>query len=346
MAALKNRARSADETTMSGWSTRLARVALLAGASVTMAAPVQAVGGFGDVPENSYYTAPVQWMADAGISSGTRPGCFDPDSTATRAEAATFIHRSFGAPPAPLPDFSDVAATDFFAEAVGWMVAEGTTTGTDDGRFEPYRAVTRGEIATFLYRAYGSPPADLAGFDDVPAGAFYSEPVGWMVTEGISVGVTPTDFEPNRPVTRAEIATFLYRSVGSPTVSIDYSGFCDAWPDLSAAETESFRLLNELRAGLGLSRLTRDPALDQAARDWSRTMDLSGFRHSSLPYYENIAWWSAGSISPDSAALRMHDMWVDSPGHYSNMTRSGHTVAGVGFWRSGDGWHATHLFSG
>ena len=88
-----------------------------------MAAPVQAVGGFGDVPENSYYTAPVQWMADAGISSGTRPGCFDPDSTATRAEAATFIHRSFGAPPAPSPDFSDVVATDFFAEAVGWMVA-------------------------------------------------------------------------------------------------------------------------------------------------------------------------------------------------------------------------------
>jgi uncharacterized protein YkwD len=324
----------------------MARIALLAAASMVLAVPVQAVGGFGDVPEGSYYTAPVQWMSDAGISSGTRPGCFDPDSTASRAEAATFIHRSFGSPLAPPASFTDVASSDFFAPAVGWMVSEGTTTGTDDGRFEPYRAVTRGEIATFLHRAYGSPTATPAGFADVSANAFYAEPVGWMVSEGISTGVTPSSFEPNRAVTRAEIATFLYRAAGSPSVSIDYSGFCDAWPDLSAAEAESFQLLNELRAGLGLSRLIRDPALDQAARDWSRTMQESGFRHSSLPYYENIAWWSAGWVSPEIAALEMHDMWVDSPGHYSNMTRAGHTVAGIGFWRSGDGWHATHVFSG
>lgn len=331
---------------MSGWSTRLTRVALLTGASLALAIPVQAVGGFGDVPEDSYYTVPVQWMSDAGISSGTRPGCFDPDSTASRAEAATFIHRSFGSPLAPPAQFSDVASSDFFAPAVGWMVAEGTTTGTDDGRFEPYRAVTRGEIATFLFRAHGSPSANPAGFGDVPATAFYAVPVGWMVSKGISTGVTPTTFEPNRPVTRAEIATFLYRAAGSPSVSIDYSGFCDAWPGLSAAEAESFRLLNELRAGLGLSLLTRDPSLDQAARDWSRTMDESGFRHSSLPFYENIAWWSAEWIPPEVAARNMHDMWVDSPGHYSNMTRPGHTRAGIGFWRSGDGWHATHLFTG
>jgi len=75
-------------------------------------------------------------------------------------------------------------------------------------------------------------------------------------------------------------------------------------------------------------------------------MDESGFRHSSLPYYENIAWWSAEWVPPEIAAREMHDMWVDSPGHYSNMTRPGHTRAGIGFWRSGDGWHATHLFSG
>jgi uncharacterized protein YkwD len=318
---------------------------VLAALPVTLALPVQAVGGFGDVPDDSYYTAPVQWMAETGISSGTRPGCFDPASTATRAEAATFIYRSFGSPVASSPDFSDVASTDFFAPAVGWMVAEGTTTGTDTGRFEPYRPVTRGEIATFLHRAHGSPAADPAAFADVPSSAFYAEAVGWMVTNGISTGATSTAFEPNRSVTRAEIATFLYRAAGSPSVSIDYSGFCDAWPDLSAAEAESFRLLNEVRAGLGLSRLVRDPSLDQAARDWSRTMDESGFRHSSMPYYENIAWWSAGWVSPEAAALEMHDMWVDSPGHFSNMTRPGHTVAGIGFWRSGDGWHATHVFS-
>jgi uncharacterized protein YkwD len=322
------------------------RVSLLVGLSMIAAAPVQAVGGFGDVADGYYYTAPVQWMSDAGISSGTRPGCFTPESTATRAEAATFLHRSVGAPPADPASMADVSPSDFFAEAVGWMVTEGITTGADTGLFEPYRQLTRGEIATFLYRTHGAPATALSSFTDVPADAFYAEPVAWMVSEGISTGASDTTFEPNRAVTRAEIATFLYRAAGSPAVSIDYSGYCDAWPDLSAAEAASFELLNQLRADLGLSRLTRDASLDQAARDWSRTMDQSGFRHSSLPYYENIAWWSAGSITPEAAAQRMHDMWVNSPGHYSNMTRPGHTVVGVGFWRSSDGWHATHMLSG
>lgn len=330
---------------MSGWMRTTRRLTLLVGLSMVAAVPVQAVGGFGDVPDGYYYTAPVQWMADAGISSGTRPGCFTPESTATRAEAAAFLHRSVGAPSAQPAALADVAPSDFFAEAVGWMVVEGITTGTDGGMFEPYRPLTRGEIATFLHRVDGAPATNPADFVDVPAGAFYAEAVAWMVAEGISTGVTASTFEPNRAVTRAEIATFLYRAAGSPTVAIDTSGFCDAWPDLSAAEAASLELLNRLRADLGLSRLARDPTLDRAARDWSRTMDASGFRHSSLPYYENIAWWSAGSITPQAAAQRMHDMWVNSPGHYSNMTRPGHTVTGIGFWRSADGWHATHLFS-
>ncbi len=42
----------------------------------------------------------------------------------------------------------------------------------------------------------------------------------------------------------------------------------------------------------------------------------------------------------------MHDLWINSPGHYNNMTRANYELIGVGFWRSDSGgWHATHVFS-
>ena len=40
----------------------------------------------------------------------------------------------------------------------------------------------------------------------------------------------------------------------------------------------------------------------------------------------------------------MHDLWVNSPGHYANMTRASYTEVGVGFWSGPGGWYATHVF--
>ena len=49
---------------------------------------------------------------------------------------------------------------------------------------------------------------------------------------------------------------------------------------------------------------------------------------------------------PDAqtAAEKMHEMWVNSTGHRNNMLRAHHDVVGIGFWLSDDGWHATHVF--
>ena len=115
--------------------------------------------------------------------------------------------------------------------------------------------------------------------------------------------------------------------------------------ELAVAEAYSFTLLNDLRVNVGRPPLARHGSMDSYARDWSETMDLSGdFRHNDGPYGENIAWWSARSATPEAAALKLHDLWVSSPGHYANMTRSSYTSVGVGFWQSDDGWHATHVF--
>ncbi len=115
--------------------------------------------------------------------------------------------------------------------------------------------------------------------------------------------------------------------------------------ELAQAEAESFRLLNELRASLGLAQLTRASDMDAFARNWSQTMASTGeFEHSDGPYGENIAWNSQSSLSPAEAAAAMHEMWINSPGHYANMTSPDYTLAGMGFYKDASGWHATHVF--
>ena len=312
--------------------------------------PASAVSGFGDIASDEFYTEAVQWMVANDITSGTSPGCFSPGNATSRGEVATFVHRANGQPSGAVSGFSDVAPDSFYASAVGWMVASHVTTGTSPATFEPDRLVTRAELATFLYRAEGSPESGAEQFADVRDSDYFADAVGWMVAEGITTGTSATTFSPHRFVTRGEVAAFLYRTAGSPTVEVVAGGDCGTAEhavELAVAEAHSFNLLNELRAGMGLPALVRLPGLDGQARTWSQTMDLSGdFVHSSLGYGENIAWWSAGYATPEKAAEVLHDLWVNSPGHFANMTNENYTSMGVGFWRSDSGgWHATHVFT-
>ncbi|MEZ5246594.1 MAG: S-layer homology domain-containing protein [Acidimicrobiales bacterium] len=78
-----------------------------------------------------------------------------------------------------------------------------------------------------LARFTGSSTAGpIAGFTDVPAGAFYTDAVVWLKTEGITTGTSATTYSPNDVVTRAQMAAFLHRLAGSPTGS-PASGFSD-----------------------------------------------------------------------------------------------------------------------
>jgi len=340
--------------TSSGRLSSIAVVALVA--TLLTSANAGAVAGFGDVEDDEFYTEAVQWMSDTELTTGTSPGCFSPMAVTTRGQAVTFIHRTMGSPDGGAEPFADVSGKDYFAEAVAWMVAEGITTGTSPTTFEPHRPVTRGEFATFLHRANGTPSGGAEPFSDVNGSHFFAGSVAWMVSEGITTGTTPTTFEPYRSINRAELATFLYRQAGQPAVTVTPGGNCGgpaAAPaaasipeELQIAEARSFDQLNQLRSSLGLAPLQRSTVMDTFARDWSQTMDEGGFfKHSGGPYGENIAWWSAGWGTPAEAADLMHDLWVNSPGHYANMTRAQYREIGVGFWRTDDGgWHATHVF--
>ncbi|NDH85212.1 MAG: S-layer homology domain-containing protein [Actinobacteria bacterium] len=70
-------------------------VAAALAASLTVTTPATS---FGDVDPDRWYSEAATWMETAGISTGTSPGCFQPDRLVSRAEAVTFLHRLAGAP--------------------------------------------------------------------------------------------------------------------------------------------------------------------------------------------------------------------------------------------------------
>ena len=116
--------------------------------------PKGAASGMTDVVSGSYYEKAVAWAIENGITTGTTTTTFSPDATCTRAQAVTFLARALKAKAASAAEFSDVPTGSYFADAVAWAAANGVTEGIGGGLFGSDNDCTRGQIVTFLYRAY------------------------------------------------------------------------------------------------------------------------------------------------------------------------------------------------
>ena len=169
---------------------------------------------FHDVTRFDYYYDSVKWAADNGIASGTSRFAFSPDAVCTRAQTVTFLWRAAGS---PLPryrvsPFTDVHAYDYYYEAVLWAVEQGITTGLTATTFGPDETVTRGQVATFLYRAASAAkPNTFNPFTDVKPTAYNYGAILWAYDNRITTGTSTTTFSPDAFCTRAQIVTFLYR---------------------------------------------------------------------------------------------------------------------------------------
>ena len=116
-------------------------------------APKSTVNPFKDVSSSDYYYNAVLWAIENGITTGVSADRFAPGATVSRAQTVTFLYRANGSPAANGASFSDVAADEYYANAVAWAVQNGITTGTGNGKFSPNADCTRGQIVTFLYRS-------------------------------------------------------------------------------------------------------------------------------------------------------------------------------------------------
>jgi len=175
-------------------------------------APPKAKGPeFTEVDAGAYYYDAVQWAVQKGVASGTTDTTFSPDKTCTRAQTITFLWRAAGSPAAKGENpFGDVKEGSYYHDAALWAGERGIVTGSS---FEPDAAVTRAQLAVFLYRNAGSPAVKGgASFKDVPADADYAQAVAWVAERGITSGTKEGTFNPDAACTRGQIVTFLYRA--------------------------------------------------------------------------------------------------------------------------------------
>lgn len=109
--------------------------------------------------------------------------------------------------------FSDVSATDWYAtdEVLGYATSHGLLQGYGGTtRFGPYDSVTRGQVATILWRIAGEPNASAQDFSDVDYSNYYGAAVKWARSTGVISGYGSTNtFGPENPVTRQELCVML-----------------------------------------------------------------------------------------------------------------------------------------
>lgn len=159
--------------------------------------------------------------------------------------------------------FADVNTGDYYYDAVLWAASSGVTAGTSDTLFSPDAAVTRAQMVTFLWRAYGSPKAvGQNPFADVSTGDYYYDAVLWAVENKITAGTSAAAFSPEDMVTRAQAVAFQWRAAGSPVVS--GSGFADVAADAYYANAVAWAVENGITVGTDENTFSPDMPVSRA----------------------------------------------------------------------------------
>lgn len=118
--------------------------------------------------------------------------------------------------PEELP-FTDVREGDWYYDAVAYVWTRGLMQGISETEFAPGGSANRAMVVTLLYRMEGAElEPEESTFTDVLPGSWYHAPVEWAFEQGITTGISETEFAPGRNVTREQFVTFLHRWAGQP----------------------------------------------------------------------------------------------------------------------------------
>jgi uncharacterized repeat protein (TIGR03803 family) len=186
------------------------------GAAVSVAGSGFVTGATGTIGgaalSNPSVTVPTQLL---GATPTLPPGTFHDVTVTNPDQTSATLHGGY------LADFLDVPADDLFHGGVASILRAGITAGCGDGLYCRNAIVTRAQMAVFLVKAiagaaYQPPPATGTMFSDVPAGSFAANWIEDFATRGITAGCGGGNYCPSDPVSRAQMAVFLLKSLLTP----------------------------------------------------------------------------------------------------------------------------------
>ena len=152
--------------------------------------------------------------------NGSSDGMFYPSSALTRAEAAQMIYSllldASDADIVQSVSFSDVAAGDWYAEAVNSLAGYGVINGVSgggEGIFRPNSFISRAEFVTILSK-FSQPVESNRTFSDVSKSHWAHDIIASAAEQGWISGYTDGTFHPDGTLSRAEAAVVVNRVLG------------------------------------------------------------------------------------------------------------------------------------
>ena len=160
--------------------------------------------------------------------------------------------------------FADVPADAYYAKAVEWAVKKGITNGKANGLFGSNDPCTRGQIATFLWRAAGSPApkGTVKVPSDVLPGSYCYDAVAWALENGITNGMADGTFGVNNTCTRGQSVTLLYRALGKAPTTVN--GFTDVAADAFCADAVAWAVESGVTNGTSASAFSPNAGCTRA----------------------------------------------------------------------------------
>ena len=172
---------------------------------------------FTDLNTDKWYHEAVDYVLRKGLMNGMDNGLFAPNSNLTRGQLVTILYRLEGEPSVEGLEnpFEDVAADEWYTDAIIWAANEEIITGRTATIFAPTASITREETATILYRYNGAEPVEEDFLQDFADGdkvsGYAKEAMNWAIATGLITGMEDGTLAPRGTATRAQIATILMR---------------------------------------------------------------------------------------------------------------------------------------
>ena len=168
-------------------------------------------------------------------------------------------------------DTTEVDVTQMFTDVeknwaypgIQYCVTHGIMGGMGDGTFAPTGTTTRAQIVQILYNLEGTPAVSgTTPFTDLTAN-WYKPAILWAYQNNVVAGTSPTTFDPERPVTREQIAVILTQymfhvlKMNRTWTPADLSTFPDganvsSWAKEAMQDAVALGLINGTKASDGL----------------------------------------------------------------------------------------------
>ena len=190
--------------------------------------------------------------------------------------------------------FTDVSEKDWFFDDVLFVYDYGLMVGTGKTLFSPHETVTRGMMATILWRMEGSPiPKGKNRFTDVEAGKRYADAITWTAENGIFADYDKDRFKPDDPITREQLAAIFYRYADYKGYDLTVKGNLDKFKDADKI-TDYAKTAMQWAVGSGLMKGKSGNLLDPQGT--ATRAEIAAMLHRFIEKYELVQGKAPGGL--------------------------------------------------